>query len=90
MTGTAADFVPEITDPLGKYWDQPPREVILMDDKHAILPERHNLHEYNHTIPTGTYSGKMWLQRWKKQLFLVWYGAIEGKEILIHRREVLQ
>lgn len=29
-------MIPKITDPLGKYWEQPSSENILIDDTHAI------------------------------------------------------
>lgn len=61
-TGTAADYIPPITSPLGRFWEQPKREDILMDDQYAIMTMEtyRRLHEYNTTYPTGVYEGKMW------------------------------
>lgn len=88
--------IPPITDPLGRHWDQPPVGDILVDDTHALMTEQtaKQLHEYSTSLPTGTYTGKMWKRRipWQGEpakWFLCWYGAIEGKEILIHNREIL-
>ncbi len=54
--------IPPITDPMGKYWRQPDRHAILLDDTHAIMPQHvfDSLSEYNCSMPTGVYPGKMW------------------------------
>ena len=31
--------IPEMTNPLGKSWDQPSKDNILIDDTHAIMSE---------------------------------------------------
>lgn len=92
----SGDTIPPITDPLGKYWNQPKREAIQVDEKHALMTERDfkELKEYSITLPTGTYTGKMWKRRipWSGEparWFLCWYGEIEGTEILIHNREII-
>lgn len=84
--------IPPITDPMGKYWDQPPVSDILVDDTHALMTflTWKRLAEYSSTLPTGTYTGKMWKAfRTGGNWFLCWYGAIEGKDILIHTRAIL-
>jgi len=94
-TGTALDHVPEITDPLGNYWDQPPREDILMDNETAVVTRKtfELLHNYSHSWPTGTYSGKMWrrvvIAGGSAIDWLVFYGAVQGKEIEIKYRRLL-
>ena len=62
MSNPMPNFIPFITHPLGKHWDQPDPERILLDDKHALMDERtfNALPEYSSTIPTGVYEGKMW------------------------------
>lgn len=54
--------IPPITDPLGRYWKQPPVTDILIDDTHALMTEEtfRQLMEYSATNPTGAYEGKMW------------------------------
>lgn len=54
--------IPPMTDPMGRSWDQPPRERILVDEKHALMTKAdfESLHEYSATMPTGVYPGKMW------------------------------
>jgi hypothetical protein len=54
--------IPPITDPLGRSWQQPARERILIDDTHALMlqAEFERLAEYSATMPTGVYPGKMW------------------------------
>lgn len=53
---------PPITDPMGKYWEQPSRFDIEIDDKHAVmsLATFKKLHEYSCSVPSGVYPGKMW------------------------------
>ena len=60
--------IPSITDPLGRYWHQPDLGEIAVDGKHAVMTEDSlkKLHDYSHSIPTGTYEGKMWRRRWIK------------------------
>lgn len=54
--------IPPITDPLGKYWDQPDTSKILVDDTHAVMSQAtfEQLAEYSTTNPSGVYHGKMW------------------------------
>ena len=78
---------PPITDPLGRHWKQPDRERVLVDAEHAVMSEGdfRGLHVYDHTVPTGTYTGKMWRCR----NMLCWYGDVDGNDILIESRPVL-
>ena len=84
--------IPPITDPLGRYWDQPNRENILIDKDNAMMTDGEfcQLANYELTNPTGTYIGKMW----RAGNTLRWYDRIEdtpnmGKVILIETREIL-
>jgi hypothetical protein len=93
---TELNVVPPITDPLGRHWDQPAAEDILLHEKHALMTPGtfKQLHEYSTTLPTGTYSGKMWRRRIPfrgepARWFLCWYGEIVGTEIMIYNREIL-
>lgn len=75
--------IPEMTDPLGKYWHQPKdiREA-PMDDKLVLLTPRQfdGLNEYSTSLPSGVYPGKCWKRielnrdRSVHRTMLVWYG----------------
>lgn len=54
--------VPDMTDPLGKHWDQPSRYKIAFTEDGAYMQEEtfKKLHNYEVTNPSGTYAGKMW------------------------------
>jgi hypothetical protein len=85
---SAIDVIPPITDPLGKYWDQPPREAIEIDDTHALMTYQtmKKLHNYESTIPTGVYPGKIW--RRKDQL--CWFDVHEDPKLCsIYVRDIL-
>lgn len=85
--------VPPMLDPMGKYWEQPARAHILVDNTHAIMSREtfDGLKEYSRTKPTGAYPGKMWRRydgSWDQRFLasggrptwlLCWYGhAQEG------------
>ena len=55
-------IIPPIVNPLGRYWDQPDRENITIDEKSAIMSQAdfEKLHDYSTSDPTGCYEGKMW------------------------------
>ena len=84
--------IPPITESRGAYWDQPPRERILVDDHHAIISDSDwdALHHYDISIPTGTYTGKIWGRSLPDgRRFVCWYGEIVGDQINIESRLVL-
>lgn len=58
--------IPPMTDPMGKHWDQPSRDGIVLDDTHALMTEAtfKALHEYSGSVPSGVYPGKMWRCHW--------------------------
>jgi hypothetical protein len=73
--------IPLMTDPLGRYWDQPPRDAIALDDTHALMTERafEQLPEYSRTTPSGVYPGKMWRHCTKDgDWYLCWFGIVDG------------
>ena len=51
-----------MTDPLGRYWDQPDTTNILIDDTYALMARSdfEKLSEYSTSDPTGVYEGKAW------------------------------
>lgn len=54
--------IPPITDSLGRYWEQPPRDEVAIGTHTASMHQDtfKQLHEYSASLPTGTYVGKMW------------------------------
>jgi hypothetical protein len=61
-----------MTDPLGKHWEQPSREEILVDDYHAVMTKKSfdQLKDYSQSQPTGVYEGKMWRRQQYKEVTL--------------------
>lgn len=68
--------IPDVVSPLGKYWDQPDKENIEVYDDHAKMKVKDllKLSEYNTSIPTGSYVGKMWRRKLDGDWLLYWYG----------------
>lgn len=69
--------VPEITDPLGKGWRQPKLEDIEFSLSHAHMSQEsfNQLYNYELSIPSGVYDGKMWRSRDRRgRPLLMWYG----------------
>jgi uncharacterized protein (DUF3820 family) len=68
--------IPEMTEPLGRYWRQPAdiREA-PMDDLHVLLTAQQfdGLPEYSSTYPSGTYDGKCWKRQGDVEWYLCWY-----------------
>lgn len=95
------NVIPPITDPLGRHWEQPSLDRILIDDTHAVMDKAAfwELRNYSSTIPTGVYPGKMW----RAQVFLTvganspskwvlrWFGEVEGRPDLCsnNQRDIL-
>jgi hypothetical protein len=92
-------MIPAMTDPMGRYWDQPPTSAIEIDATHARMTSAtfKHLAEYSGTIPTGVYPGKMWRRHdgifaRKRQeppkWLLCWYGDDVNGKCEIFFREV--
>lgn len=96
--------IPPMTEPLGRYWKQPARERILIDDTHAMMTadDFALLAEYSTSRPSGVYPGKMWRAELRpprdlahplqpSRWFLCWYGEVPGRPDLCsnHHREVI-
>lgn len=80
--------IPLMTHELSQGWRQPDRSQILIDDKHALMTQRtfDQLSNYETTIPSGVYDGKMW----RRGNCLCWYGpAADPSQCSINMREVL-
>ena len=93
---TDKNFIPPITDPLGKHWEQPDRARILIDDTHAVMSQDdfEKLLDYTASQPTGTYVGKMWRAQYGKpgsrKWYLCWFGKDPDPKFLSNNyREIL-
>lgn len=62
MIKTLPIEIPPITNPMGKYWEQPSKGEVVIDQTHALMNSEafYKLHQYDTTTPTGIYVGKMW------------------------------
>ena len=77
--------IPPITDPLGKYWEQPEQAEISLSLSHAHMSAEtwRKLKHYQSSIPSGTYDGKMWKkQDWRGRWILCWYGPHSNPELI--------
>lgn len=81
--------IPPITEPMGKYWEQPKPEDIAVDDTHAIVADSAwgSLKNYECSVPSGCYPGKVWrcgnLLRWFGPEKLNGMCAIEQRIIIL-------
>jgi hypothetical protein len=87
----AAEPIPLMADPHGRYWEQPDRREILVDSTHALMSKDafRRLLEYSASNPSGVYVGKMWKRHngafdfhfrargGKPEWLLCWYGFSE-------------
>lgn len=81
--------IPEMTHELSRYWNQPARSTIEIDETHALMSKQtfDALSEYSASNPSGVYEGKMWkrhdgafdrafLARGGKPIWMLcWYGV---------------
>lgn len=74
--------IPLMTNPLGKYWDQPKNTEIEVDEKSALMVESsfNKLSEYSHSMPSGVYEGKMWKSKTLDGWVLRWYQSIPNND----------
>ena len=74
------NLIPEITHPLGRYWDQPDSDNFIFQKDRILIKEVdfNKLKEYFTSIPTGAYIGKMWKRHiitdFGEEWYLCWYG----------------
>jgi hypothetical protein len=79
--------VPEMLNPLGRYWEQPNPAKLEFDDESVMMTRSqfNGLHNYSASKPTGAYPGKMW--KWSRRennrsdkvpddWYLCWYGPL--------------
>jgi hypothetical protein len=81
-----AIHVPLWNHPLRRFWEQPPREEVLIDGTCAMMTQEsfEMLAKYETSIPSGEYDGKMW----RCGNTLCWYdwnqpGGIGRRKIVI-------
>lgn len=57
-----ANTIPPITEPMGRYWEQPDPSLIFIDGTHALMTRKtfDRLANYSASNPTGAYPGKIW------------------------------
>ena len=89
---TVSCIIPKITNPLGKHWEQPKVENILIDEHTAIMDESsfNMLHDYSTSTPSALYIGKMWKSKHIDGWFLRW--VTEDKDsncVLIQARKII-
>jgi hypothetical protein len=93
----ASTIIPPITDPLGRYWEQPDLNDIEIITDFALMTEDtlQKLHTYSTTLPSGTYDGKVWKSEikdvggWAGKYKLNWFHPNDDpKQISISRREI--
>lgn len=81
--------LPRMTNPLGKHWRQPAglRDRVQVFETHATIPESdwRALPRYESTLPSGTYTGKVW----RCGPWLCWYGREYANTIRIGRARAL-
>lgn len=94
--------IPAMTHRDGRYWQQPSRNAIEVDEKYALMSQRafDALSNYSASTPTGVYEGKMWkrldgahdracpveCRRW----LLCWYGPSRHSDrCSVNYREIL-
>ena len=78
----------------GKYWKQPARENILVDDKHALMSRADfdELPDYTASEPSGVYAGKMWKAQYgsERRWWLLWFGVhVDPKYCTKDYREII-
>jgi len=95
------NVIPPMTSDLGKYWDQPDTESILIDDTHALMASEalQQLKDYSHSQPTGAYHGKMWKRKYERASedkgyesgwILCWFGESVNEGYLTNNyREII-
>lgn len=72
-----------MTNPLGRFWEQPNLNEILIEDDNAIMTgiTFSKLKNYSHSIPSGVYEGKMWRGVDRSGIdYLAWYGSSDNPD----------
>lgn len=81
-----------MTDPLGKYWEQPDRNEIKINNDIALMNKEtfDKLKQYDNSNPTGAYEGKMWKRKVGSNYYLCWFGIDDDpKFVSNHHRQIM-
>ncbi|TDX18517.1 hypothetical protein EDF88_1003 [Buttiauxella sp. BIGb0552] len=93
MSNNIDVHIPPMTDPLGRHWQQPAAEAILIDDTFAVMDSQTfgALADYSSSVPSGVYLGKMWKTVASDgRKFLRWYGIADDLRLCTcNQREIL-
>lgn len=84
--------IPPMVHPLGRYWNQPRVDDILVDDNYAIMSKSDfdKLLNYSSSTPSGAYEGKMWKRNVFSDWFLYWYSESKLPNMVsINKRKIL-
>lgn len=85
--------VPLITDPMARYWKQPPAGMVLLDGVHALMPREafEFLQDCTGKAPTPSYVGQMWRGQFKGKWWLMWYEQelLDDSRLTTNFREIL-
>lgn len=84
--------IPEMIDPLGRFWEQPDRKDIVIDDNYAAMTKitLNKLKNYSASTPSGVYNGKMWRAESGTVNYLRWYGdSSDPHKCTIYTRIIL-
>lgn len=87
-----SNIIPSMADEMGRYWQQPDREIILIDDTHAVMRKSdfELLADYSRSIPSGVYAGKMWKSiTLNSRKYLCWFSEVREGQCVINCREIL-
>lgn len=87
--------IPQISDPLGKHWEQPKREDLTIAGGNVFMSisDFGKLRNYSSSVPSGVYVGKMWKAQRRGIWFLCWFdvhpdpGYCSIKHLKIRLRE---
>lgn len=85
--------IPPVKCPTGKYWKQPPRERIVLDEHHALMrkQEFETLQDCTANRPDHPFEGKMWRTIFRGVWWLMWYerDLFDPNETVINWRQIL-
>lgn len=79
--------VPPITEPLGRYWEQPDPTNWLFSPTEVLMPAADLLllSDYSYSQPSAVYEGKMWrLRNFPERdpnWYLHWWGPSENPQM---------
>jgi len=81
-----SDVIPIIESTLGKDWNRPSLDKILVDDYCAVMEKEtfDALLNYSFSLPSSLYSGKMW-----RQNNYLCYCTENEYSVFINRRGIL-